>query len=310
MAEILCTGALGVIGSRLTGLLRARGHTVMGADLAIREYSDYIRADVTAFEDLHRIGQRHRVDVVIHMAGEVGRMVGETHPQRMVHVNEVGTLNVIQFCLEQGARLVYFSTSEVYGHLLDSGEPVKESIIAERGNPFITTNVYAMSKLFGEALIKHYCDNYGLKAIAVRPFMVYGPGEAPSSWRSAITRFVHAARHGQPVVVHRGAKRAWCYVNDFAEAVGILAERTEAQGYEVYNVGSDEYLSMEEVAQAIVQAAQADEDLITVVEPPDRFMSLVKRADLTQIFELGYRPRVSLAEGVGHVVAWQEKQGF
>ena len=97
MTSILVTGALGVIGSHLTKVLRSRGYEVIGADLQIRDYSDDIRADVTSFdEDLHRIGKRHEIDVVIHMAGEVGRMVGEMHPQRMVHVNDVGATNVIQ----------------------------------------------------------------------------------------------------------------------------------------------------------------------------------------------------------------------
>src|SRR3954452_24955399 len=98
MTSVLVTGALGVIGGHLTKLLRAQSYEVIGADLQIRDYSDYVRADVTSFEDLHRIGKNHQIDVVIHMPGEVGRMVGEMHPQRMVYVNDVGATNVIQFC--------------------------------------------------------------------------------------------------------------------------------------------------------------------------------------------------------------------
>jgi len=73
----------------------------------------------------------------------------------MLYVNNIGTLNLIKLCLEYNARLVYFSTSEVYGRLFDKGIPVKEKDL-EKESVFTTTNIYAMSKLFGEAIVKHY----------------------------------------------------------------------------------------------------------------------------------------------------------
>lgn len=310
MTTVLATGALGVIGSHLTRLLRESGYQVIGADLAIKDYSDYIRADVTAFEDLHRIGKNYDIDTVIHMAGEVGRMVGETHPQRMVYVNNVGTLNVIQFCLEHNARLIYFSTSEVYGHLLDKADPVTEDMIEHGASAFTTTNVYAMSKLYGEALVKHYVDSYGLDAVGVRPFMVYGPGEAPSKWRSAICNFVHAARHGRPITVHDGTVRAWCYISDFVEGIRLLLEHEGTGSYEAYNIGSDEYLTMEEVAKIVIEECGGSMDQLQVVPPPSKFMSPRKIASIDKMRALGYSPAVSLREGVQRVARWQQENGF
>ena len=310
MTTVLVTGALGVIGSHLTKLLRAHGYEIVAADVQIGDYSDYVRADVTAFEDLHRIGKQHQIDVVIHMAGEVGRMVGQMHPQRMIYVNDVGAVNVIQFCLEHDAKLVYFSTSEVYGGLLDSGDPVVEDQIADEASAFITTNVYAMSKLFGEALVKHFVDNYELNALSVRPFMVYGPGERPSTWRSAISNFVHAARHNLPIQVHAGTMRSWCYIDDFVEGIRILTELERTDAYEAFNVGSDEYLTMEQVAQTICDELGANRDLIKVVQPPAQFMSPVKIASIEKMRLLGYDPSVTLREGVRAVAQWQEDSGL
>lgn len=307
---VLVTGALGVIGGHLTKLLKARGYDVVGADVQIRDYSDYIRADVTAFEDLHRIGKAHQIDVVIHMAGEVGRLVGEMHPQRMIHVNDVGATNVIQFCLEHDAKLVYFSTSEVYGRLLDSGTPVTEDQIADQASAFVTTNIYAMSKLFGEALVKHFVDNYGLNALAVRPFMVYGPGETPSVWRSAISNFVHAARNELSIKVHAGTMRSWCYIDDFVEGIRILTELERTDGYQAFNVGSDEYLTMEQVAHTICDELGATQDLVEVVQPPVQFMSPVKIASIEKMRRLGYDPKVPLREGVRSVAQWQQDAGL
>ena len=309
MTTVLVTGALGVIGNHLTKSLRANGYEVIGADLQIRDYSDYVRADVTSFEDLYRIGKKHHIDVVVHMAGEVGRLVGEAHPQRMVYVNDVGATNVIQFCLDQNARLVYFSTSEVYGHLLDPGKPVTENQISDEASAFVTTNIYAMSKLFGEALVRHFVENYGLSAVGVRPFMVYGPGEAPSAWRSAICNFVHAARHGLPISVHEGTMRSWCYIDDFVEGIRMLTDR-QSVGYEAYNVGSDEYLSMEQVARTICDEVGANEAIVQVVPPPAQFMSPIKIASIEKMRAIGYDPKVSLREGVRAVAQWQEDNGF
>lgn len=310
MTTVLVTGALGVIGQHLTRELRDCGYDVLGADLAIRDYSDYVRADVTAFEDLHRIGRNHKIDVVVHMAGEVGRLVGEAHPQRMVYVNDVGTLNVAQFCSETGARLISFSTSEVYGHLLDSDVAVTEELLEQNGSAFVTTNVYALSKLFGEALVKHFVDNYDLNAVTVRPFMVYGPGEAPSRWRSAMTNFVYAARQGREITVHRGTARAWCHVQDFVAGIKILIDQPKSTGYDAYNVGSDEYLDMEDVARTIVDVVGADPALVNVVDPPNQFMSSRKRASIEKLRMLGYEPKIDLRQGVESVAQWQAANGF
>ena len=183
-------------------------------------------------------------------------------------------------------------------------------MLEDRGSAFVTTNVYALSKLFGEALVKHFVDNYGLNAVGVRPFMVYGPGEAPSKWRSAMTNFVYAARNGQPLTVHRGTARAWCHVSDFVAGIKLLIEQPKSDGYEAYNVGSDEYLDMEDVARVIVDVVGADPALVDVVEPPNKFMSSRKRASIDKLRKLGYEPRIDLRQGVASVAEWQAKNGF
>jgi nucleoside-diphosphate-sugar epimerase len=240
------------------------------------------------------------------MAGEVGRMVGEEHPQKMMYVNNIGTLNLIKLCLEHNTRLVYFSTSEVYGRLFDKGKPLKEEDL-EKGSVFTTTNIYAMSKLFGEAIVRHYVENYGLNAATVRPFMVYGPGEHPSKYRSALINFVYSALEGEPLTVHRGAKRAWCYVTDFVNGVNLVTQYPFSGKYEAFNIGSDEYHTMEEVAEMAVDACGASRDLINIVEPPSKFLSLNKEFSINKIRSLGYETKTTLAEGIRQVAEWQMK---
>ena len=307
MSKVLVTGALGFIGSYLVPHLKRADYDVVSLDVHVRDYSDYVRADVTSFEDLHHIFTKEKVNTVIHMAGEVGRMVGEEHPQKMIYVNNIGTLNLVRLCLEHNCRLVYFSTSEVYGRLLDSGAKVKEQDIEQKGAVFITTNIYALSKLFGEAIIRHYVENYGLNAVTIRPFMVYGPGEYPSKYRSAITNFVHGALTGGKITVHRGTVRAWCYISDFLDGFSLVLKHPFS-GYEAFNIGSDEYHTMEEVAEMTIAECKGSVDQIEVVEPPAKFLSLTKKFSIEKIKSLGYEPRISLREGIRRVAEWQKKE--
>ena len=286
-----------------------QGHEIVSSDVHVRDYDDYVRADVTSFEDLYKIFKKEKIDQVIHMAGEVGRMVGEQHPQKMLYVNNIGTLNLIKLCLEYNARLVYFSTSEVYGRLFDKDIPVKEKDL-EKESVFTTTNIYAMSKLFGEAIVKHYVDNYDLKAITIRPFMVYGPGEYPSKYRSAIINFIHSALKGEHITVHGGAKRAWCYVSDFIDGLYLALNRSSFKEYEAYNIGTEEYRTMEEVARIVVEECRADQSIIQITEPPKKFLSLSKNFSIEKIKGLGYAPKIPLQEGVRRIVEWQRREVF
>jgi dTDP-glucose 4,6-dehydratase len=307
MAKIFVTGALGFIGSFLVPYLTEQGHEVVSSDVHVRDYADYVRADVTSFEDLYRIFKKEDIDQVIHMAGEVGRMVGEEHPQKMVYVNNIGTLNLIKLCLEYDCRLVYFSTSEVYGRLFDKGKAVKEEDL-ENGSIFVTTNVYALSKLFGEAIVRHYLENYGLNAVTIRPFMVYGPGEHPSKYRSALINFIHSALKGEKLTVHKGAERAWCYVSDFISGLYLVMQHSFSGKYEAFNIGSDEYHTMEKVARMVVEQCRGNYNQIKVIEPPTKFLSLSKQFSIKKIRSIGYKPEISLKEGINKVVEWQKKE--
>ncbi len=307
MKTILVTGALGHIGVFLTDYLAKHGYKVIGSDIMMKDADNYVRADITSFEDLYKVFKKNKIDIVMHMGAEVGRMRGEEFPQKMVYVNDVGTINLIRLCLDNSARLIYFSTSEVYGRLYDDGHAVVEEDL-EKASAFTTTNVYAMSKLFGEALVRHYVENYGLEAITVRPFMVYGPGEYPSKFRTAICNFVFKALAGETIMVHKGTERAWCYIGDFVQGIRLVTQVRFSGKYEAYNVGSDEIHTMEEVARIIIKEAGGCEDQIEIVDPPSQFLSAIKRFSIDKLRKLGYNPHVSLRQGIHNVVEWQKNE--
>ncbi|WP_372590431.1 NAD(P)-dependent oxidoreductase [Fervidobacterium pennivorans subsp. carthaginiensis] len=303
--KILITGALGFIGKRLFSALKEQKHNVLGVDLVIADYDDYIRADITYFEDVWKqFKDNNGFDMVIHLAGEVGRLNGEEYPQRMVYVNEIGTLNLIKMCLEYNTKLVYFSTSEVYGTLFDEKEVKEEDFYVL--SPSRVTNVYAMSKLFGEGLVRHYVKNYGLLAVGIRPFMVYGPGIIASRYKSAIDQFVYNALKNKPFTVHKGSERAWCYVDDFVNGVITIINKHEFKlgTYEAYNVGTQEYIATEDLAKLVLELTGKPSELMKIVELPDKFISGRKRFSNEKLRALGWQQSVPLREGLQKVINW------
>ena len=300
--KILVTGGLGRIGEHLIAELK-QNSLVLATDLVVGYTDGYMRMDVTSREDIDEVMEAWCPDVTIHMAGEVGRLNGEAHPEKMLRTNGLGTLNIARACLKHGARLINFSTSEVYGTAFDFRYPMDESGDLDA---FAQANVYSISKMTGEAIVRHYVQNYGLEAITVRPFMVYGEGETPSRYRSALTNFVWAALNGKSFDVHKGTGRAWCHVDDFVKGLSLLLDVRRGT-YEAFNIGSEEYRPMEEVANMVIQETGADSSLINLVDVGNKFGVQVKRASIDKMKALGYRPQITLREGIRRVVKWQRE---
>lgn len=302
--QYLVTGGQGVIGSRLVRELRSRGHDVVVVDRVPGATDDDLGADVTRFEEVWRIFEERKVDSVIHLAGEVGRMVGELNPIRMAHVNLVGTMNLIQLSMKHDARFVLFSTSEVYGDLHD--KPLCEEL--EATVPFDPTNVYALSKMFAERVTRHYHRNYGLKAVMIRPFMIYGPGEYPGRYRSALSNFIAKALRGETLTVHRGTVRSWTYVDDFLEGLLLACEKGDFARCRVYNLGRDEPRPMEEVAQTVLKLAGPTGATVRIEDPPTKFLSPVKFGCFHRAREeLGFVAKTPLETGVRRTMEWQRQ---
>lgn len=288
--KVLVTGGSGFIGSHLTKELKAYGHRVANMDRRRGGFADCRKPG-----SLRNFIEGDRPDVVIHLAAKVGRLFGEDDVQETISDNAGMTALIAQTCGDYGIRLIYASTSEVYG---DQGEQV-----CHEDGPFtkVPHNAYGLTKRHGE----EFCQLYAPDGLTILRFsMPYGPGLPAGRGRAALVNFLYNALHLQPLTVHRDSERSWCYITDTVKAVRLLLE-TETPG--AFNIGRDDNaLPMLEVAEMACDLAGAPYDFIELVDPPER-QTVVKRLSTEKIRALGWEPKVDLVTGMVEVFEWVQK---
>lgn len=291
MRKALVIGSEGNIGVPLAHHLRASGLDVLESDIRSAWRTGYVMADINHPVDLLPAFD-WGPDVVFLLSAMVSRVTCEQASSLAISTNLAGINNVLQLAKRVGARVVFFSTSEVYGPHCD---PMDEREPNPRPN-----NRYGLSKLLGEQLVEYEARTHGLRAVSLRPFMVYDEHEDLGDHRSAMIRFANELTHGRPVQVHRGSARSWLHVSDAVRAIAAAATVAE---YAVINIGHPEVVPIAALAERIRAEVGAPQSLLEVTDLPTR-MTLVKRPTLVRQRELlGVTPTVSLDEGVTRVCA-------
>jgi nucleoside-diphosphate-sugar epimerase len=291
MKKALVLGSEGNIGTALVKHLRGSGVKVLESDIKPGWRDGYLMADINHPVDLVPAFDWNP-DVVFLLSAIVSRVTCEQASSLAISTNLGGVNNVLQLAKRTGSRVVFFSTSEVYGPECD---PMDERLSDPKPN-----NRYGLSKFLGEQLVEYEVRTHGLKACVLRPFMVYDENEELGDHRSAMIRFTSDLALGRPIQVHRGSMRSWLHVSDAVRAIEAAAA---IDRYAVINIGHPDVLPIEALAEMIRAALGADPSLIRINELPSR-MTLVKRPTLDRMQTLlGVTPKIGIQEGVRLVCA-------
>jgi UDP-glucose 4-epimerase len=315
-STFLVTGGAGFIGSHLTDSLVADHHRVIVLD----DLSTGSRANLAASLASGRVELVEgsvldpdaveecvaRADVCVHLAAAlgVGRIVAQ--PLDSLRENVIGADVVMAAAARHGRRLLFSSSSEVYGKLNERG--LTESADRVIGSPAKSRWSYAIAKEFGEALARAYVQECGTEMIVVRLFNTVGPRQA-GAYGMVLPRFVRQALAGDALTVYGDGKQTRCFtdVHDVVRALRqLLASEGAAGG--VYNIGSLRSVRVLDLANLVIERTDSDSGIVLVPYEhahPAGFEELGNRSpDTAALRKLtGWTTRRSLEETVDSVIA-------
>lgn len=312
----LVTGGAGFIGSHLCeALLRAGDEVVVIDDFndyyapsikernvaALGGRAEIVRGDIRDDALVVSTFAAHRFDRVFHLAARAGVRPSIADPRLYFSTNMDGTLNLLEACRARGVRdFIFASSSSVYG--VNTKVPFAESDAIGR-----TISPYAATKLAGEQMCSNYAHLFGLRAMCLRFFTVYGPRQRPDL---AISKFTDAILAGRPIDRYGDGSTArdYTYVDDIVRGVLAAADYTEQSAFEVFNLGGAATTTLNELV-ALVEAAAGKKAAIRQMDNQPGDVPLTY-ADVTKAERLlGYRPETAIREGVARYVEWYRESG-
>ena len=238
-------------------------------------------------------------DIVYHLAAEFGRINGEEHYEQVWRTNAIGTRNILELQRERGFRHIFASSSEVYGEA--DAEAIDERYLLGNPQPRLT-NDYAISKRVNEEQIRNFTDRHNTQTMVLRFFNAYGPGERYHDYRSVVCLFAYRLLTGKPITVYENYHRVFMYAGDFVPTLANAA--TNFAPGETVNIGGDEYVSVESMAEMLLDITGAHPSLVTRL-PMDFHNVTSKKPDIYKArMILHHKPRTRLAQGLPLTVSW------
>ncbi|KTG07808.1 UDP-glucose 4-epimerase [Haloprofundus marisrubri] len=290
---VLVTGGAGFIGSHLVDAL-VEENDVRVLDNFSSGQRDNLRDEVTVFEgDIRDDDLLARAisgaDLVYHTAALVSVAASVENPLRSHSTNASATVSLLEHARAEDARVVLSSSAAIYGQ--------PEAVPIDESHPKSPESPYGADKLALDTYARLYHDLYGLETVALRYFNVYGPRQTAGDYSGVISIFLDQATTDQPITVEGdgGQTRDFVHVRDVVQA-NLAAGTTDAVG-QAYNVGTGDTISINDLAEAIRDAADSSSEITHVDARPGDVRD--SRADISRIRDaLGFDPTVTLSEGL------------
>lgn len=308
MMRVVIAGGAGFLGSHLAERLVSEGYGVVVVDdlssglesnlSSIMDRIEFIKSDIADFD------YSQQFDTMINLASRASRVEWETYPVEVALSNSLGNNNLIKHAIKNRALYVYASSSEIYGN--PEIVPTPETYIG-RVSTTGSRSPYDEGKRFGEALVKSYEREYGLKNIIIRFFNTYGPRmRGGDFYGRVLDRFIQQAIGDKPITVYGDGMqtRSFTYVSDSIDAIMLLLKK--GKNGEVYNIGNDREIKILELAQMVKRICGSNSPIVFGSIPEDEPKR--RSADISKIRKLGFTHRIDLESGIRNMFDSMRKQ--
>jgi nucleoside-diphosphate-sugar epimerase len=312
--RILVTGGSGFIGSGLVKALVRAGNKVRVIDdnsrgdlRRLKEVAkdiEFVDADIRDADAVMRAGKD--VDEVHHLAFVNGTEFFYTAPDLVLDVGVRGMINVIDACRKHGiGKLVLASSSEVYQTPVKI--PTDERVPLTVPDPLNPRYSYGAGKLICEILAINFGRKFFERVLIFRPHNIYGPDMGSEHVVPQFALRLHALAKAQASgrlrfeIQGRGEEtRSFCFIDDMVAGIMVMRDRGEHLG--IYNVGTEEEVTIADLASRVARAAGREVE--TIAGPPAVGGAARRCPDISKLARLGYNPRVSLDDGLKPTLEW------
>lgn len=318
MKKILITGVAGFIGSNLALHLLSKGYSVVGVDnMSQGDKLNLAPLLQNKSFEMHYVDIRDEVELkksaqgcktLVHLAAY--KIPRYTDALDTLIINSIGSENVLKAAIEQGAKVVAASTSDVYGKNPDV--PFNENSNLVIGNPDVKRWAYAISKMFEEQTMFAYQQRFGIPVVALRFFGGYGPNQNLSWWGGPQSVFINKALDNEEIEVHGDGKqtRSFTFISDHIDGITRTIEMDAADNL-VFNLGNTFEISIHDLAKLIWSLVRGDQETPKIKLIPyetfGKYEDVMRRIpDITRAKTLlGFEPLVNLEEGLKKTILWQ-----
>lgn len=307
--KILVTGGAGFIGSHLTeDLLRRDNQVIVIDNLSTGRYEniehlldnkdfEFVEGNILDVTLVDKLVEK--VDHIFHLAAAVGVDLIVKKPLESLTTNIKGSEIVLEGALRYRKKILITSTSEIYGKNVNG--PLKEDDDRILGSPLKTRWSYSTAKAVDEMLAHIYYKEKKLPTIIVRLFNTVGPRQT-GAYGMVMPRFIEQALKNEPLSVYGSGKQSRCFlhVRDVVSALIKLTEELQASG-EVFNIGSQEEISIEQLAKYIINLTKSSSKIEYIPYEQayeEGFEDMQRRIpDISKIRKfIGFEPTYTLSE--------------
>jgi nucleoside-diphosphate-sugar epimerase len=304
--NVLVTGGAGFIGRHLIRVLLNNGHRIHVLDVidfqafADQPPSKLLTSQIGSVLDRELVDEVvENTDIIVHLAAICEPAEYYTNPKQVIDVNVQGSLNLIRSAVKHGSRIIFTSTSEIYGRNRDV--PWSEDADRVLGSTSVSRWCYST----GKALIEHYLyackQDAGLDFTIVRFFNIYGPGLQGR----VVTSFIQNALKNRPILIHGDGRqtRTFLYVADAVNAVVSIVNSTKTSA-KAYNIGHSDQtpITMIHLAKRILELTSSNSSLEFINHEliSSGFADVPKRVPVVEKIkqDVGWEAQVSLEEGL------------